>query len=69
MTNDLIYTIPVPETGRLILSAHRREDHAAVTDMWSDSAVTHHIMAGQVSTPCDSRMRILAYLGRSGYGY
>lgn len=70
--NDLTCTIPVLETERLILSAHRREDHAAVADMWSDTAVTHHVMAGQISTPRDSWMRMLAYLGLwplLGYGY
>ena len=70
--NDLTCTIPVLETDRLILSAHRREDHAAVADMWSDTVVTHHVMAGQISTPRDSWMRMLAYLGLwplLGYGY
>lgn len=70
--NDLTCTIPVLETDRLILSAHRREDHAAVADMWSDTEVTHHVMAGQISTPRDSWMRMLAYLGLwplLGYGY
>lgn len=43
--NDLTCAIPVRETERLILNAHRREDHAAVADMWSDTAVTHHIIA------------------------
>lgn len=70
--NDLTCTIPVLETDRLILSAHHREDHAAVADMWSDTVVTHHVMAGQISTPRDSWMRMLAYLGLwplLGYGY
>ena len=54
--------IPVIETQRLQLRAHRIGDLPACTAMWSDPNVTKYI-TGRPSTPQQTWLRLLAYLG------
>lgn len=64
--------IPRLEIERLILTAHTLDDHNQVIEMWRDPAVTRYILGGQLSTPRETWMRMLSYLGlwsMLGYGY
>lgn len=64
-------TAPLLETERLRLRAHRLDDFAALSAIWSDPAVYRHI-GGQPSTPQEVWMRLLRYGGMwpmLGYGY
>ena len=54
--------IPILETERLRLRAHRREDFAACADMWADSIVTRFI-GGKPSSAQQTWTRMSAYLG------
>jgi RimJ/RimL family protein N-acetyltransferase len=54
--------IPVLETERLRLRAHRVDDFEAARAMWADPAVVRYI-GGKPSTPQQTWMRILAYAG------
>lgn len=63
--------IPVLETARLRLRAHRPGDLDACTAMWADPAVTRFI-GGKPSTRSQTWSRILAYGGHwafMGFGY
>jgi RimJ/RimL family protein N-acetyltransferase len=63
--------VPVLETERLRLRAHRPEDHAACAALWSDPTVTRHI-GGRPSTAEEVWKRLLQYAGLwslLGYGY
>ncbi len=53
---------PILETDRLTLRGHRLEDYADCVAMWADPLVTRFILA-KPSTPQQTWMRILAYLG------
>jgi RimJ/RimL family protein N-acetyltransferase len=54
--------VPVVETGRLRLRAHRIDDFDAARAMWADPAVVRFI-SGKPSTPQQTWMRLLAYAG------
>ncbi|MHA6204504.1 GNAT family N-acetyltransferase [Dyella soli] len=63
--------VPVIETGRLRLRAHRADDHAACVAIWSDPEVTRYI-GGRPFTGEEVWKRLLQYLGLwslLGYGY
>lgn len=63
--------VPVLETERLRLRAHRREDLAAMTALWTDPQVTRFI-GGRTSTPEEIWARLTRYVGLwplLGYGY
>jgi RimJ/RimL family protein N-acetyltransferase len=63
--------VPVIETERLRLRAHRVEDHAACTAVWSDPEVTRYI-GGRPFTAEEVWKRLLQYTGLwnlLGYGY
>jgi RimJ/RimL family protein N-acetyltransferase len=63
--------VPVLETQRLRLRAHRAEDHAACTAIWSNAQVTRHI-GGRPFTAEEVWKRLLQYVGLwtlLGYGY
>ncbi len=63
--------IPVLETPRLVLRAHRATDYAACCAMWADPLVTRFI-GGRASTPQQTWQRMLAYAGHwafMAYGY
>ncbi|WP_243041853.1 GNAT family N-acetyltransferase [Dyella sedimenti] len=63
--------VPVLETDRLRLRAHRADDHAACAALWSDPEVTRHI-GGRPATPEEVWKRLLQYAGLwrlLGYGY
>lgn len=63
--------VPVIETERLRLRAHRAEDYATSLAIWSDPEVVRHI-SGQPSTPEEAWARLLRSLGLwslLGYGY
>jgi RimJ/RimL family protein N-acetyltransferase len=65
------HTVPLLETERLRLRAHRRGDYAALAAIWSDPVVVRFI-GGTPSTPQEAWMRMLRYLGLwslLGYGY
>jgi len=62
---------PVLETNRLVLRAHTTDTLEPMAAMWADPAVVRYI-AGRPSTPRESWMRMLSYLGCwsvRGYGY
>lgn len=64
-------TIPIIETERLRLRAHRAEDFAASHALWSDPAITRFI-GGATSSEQQSWFRLLRYAGQwpiSGFGY
>ena len=64
-------TIPILETPRLKMRAHRREDFPAVAAMWGDLEVARHI-SGKPSTGEESWARLLRYAGLwnlLGFGY
>jgi RimJ/RimL family protein N-acetyltransferase len=63
--------IPVLETARLRLRAHRLDDFDASFAMWSDPAVTRYI-GGKPSTEQQTWSRLLGYAGHwslMGFGY
>ena len=63
--------IPVIETQRLRLRAHRYDDLPGCVAMWSDPSVTQYI-GGRASTEQQTWARLLAYLGHwalLGFGY
>ena len=63
--------VPVLETARLRLRAHRSEDHPACAALWADPEVTRHI-GGRPFTGEETWRRMLASLGlwsMLGYGY
>lgn len=64
-------TVPVIETPRLRLRAHRLADYAAAAAMWADPAVTRHI-GGRASTGEEVWGRVIRYAGHwalLGFGY
>ncbi|HEV7178226.1 MAG TPA: GNAT family N-acetyltransferase, partial [Candidatus Baltobacteraceae bacterium] len=64
-------TIPVIETDRLLLRAHRLDDFPASLAMWTDPIVVKHI-GGVPSTEQASWFRLMRYLGQwplLGFGY
>jgi len=63
--------VPVLETPRLRLRAHRAGDHAASNALWSAPGVIEHI-GGRVFTAEENWRRLLQYRGLwdlLGYGY
>jgi RimJ/RimL family protein N-acetyltransferase len=63
--------IPIIETDRLRLRAHRVEDLADCVAMWSDPAIVRYTIANP-STEQRTWLRLLSYLGHwsvLGYGY
>ena len=63
--------VPLIETARLRLRAHRAEDHAGCLAIWSDPEVVRYI-GGQPSTTEEVWKRLLQYAGLwslLGYGY
>jgi RimJ/RimL family protein N-acetyltransferase len=63
--------VPEIETARLRLRAHRAEDHATCTAIWSNAEVIRHI-GGRAFTAEESWKRLLQYRGMwqlVGYGY
>jgi RimJ/RimL family protein N-acetyltransferase len=63
--------IPVLETARLILRAHKREDFEALHAMWAHPSVYRYI-SGKPSTREQSWARLLRYAGMwplIGYGF
>jgi RimJ/RimL family protein N-acetyltransferase len=54
-------SVPILETGRLILSAHTVDDFDAMVERWSDPAVVKFI--GPPSRPRDAWMRMLHFRG------
>jgi RimJ/RimL family protein N-acetyltransferase len=63
--------VPVLETARLRLRAHRPDDLAACAALWADPDVTRHI-GGRPFTAEETWRRMLASLGlwsMLGYGY
>jgi RimJ/RimL family protein N-acetyltransferase len=64
-------TIPVLETERLILRAHRAEDFAPFMAMWADESVTRYI-GGKAFTEEESWSRYLRNIGQweaLGFGF
>jgi RimJ/RimL family protein N-acetyltransferase len=64
-------TVPVLDTGRLRLRAHRADDHAECTAIWSNPEVVRHI-GGRPFTAEEVWKRLLQYVGLwslLGYGY
>lgn len=64
-------SVPVLETARLRLRAHRADDHVACTAIWSDPEVTRYI-GGRPFTAEEVWKRLLQYAGMwslLGYGY
>lgn len=64
-------SIPVLETGRLILRGHRVDDFAALAAMWADENVTRYT-TGKPATEEESWTRLLRYAGHwtlLGYGF
>nr|WP_293880696.1 GNAT family N-acetyltransferase [Sphingomonas sp.] len=63
--------VPELSTRRLILRAHRAEDHADCAALWGDAAVTQFI-GGKPQSPQDAWFRILRYAGSwqlLGFGF
>lgn len=63
--------VPVLETERLRLRAHRLEDYEALATLWADPIVHHHLSA-KPSTREESWLRLLRYPGlwcMLGYGF
>ena len=54
--------VPVIETERLILRAHRLEDFPALAAMWGDSAVSRFV-GGKPATREECWARLLRYAG------
>jgi len=68
---ERLSSVPVLETERLRLRAHRAEDHAECTAIWSDPEVVRHI-GGRPFTAEEVWRRLLQYAGLwslLGYGY
>jgi len=68
---ERLSSVPVLETERLRLRAHRAEDHAECTAIWSDLEVVRHI-GGRPFTAEEVWRRLLQYAGLwslLGYGY
>lgn len=64
-------TVPVLDTERLTLRAHRLEDFAACASLWADPAVTRYI-GGVPLTAEEAWTRLLRYVGHwalLGFGY
>lgn len=64
-------TVPVLDTPRLTLRAHRADDFDAALAMWSDPNVTRYI-GGKPSTEQQTWSRLLNYAGHwslLGFGY
>jgi RimJ/RimL family protein N-acetyltransferase len=64
-------TVPVLETERLRLRAHRLDDFAACAKLWADPVVTRYI-GGVPLTAEESWARLLRYAGHwalLGFGY
>ena len=62
-------SVPVLETERLRLRAHRADDHAACTAIWSDPEVTRYV-GGRPFTAEEVWKRLLQYAGMwSGTGH
>ncbi len=62
--------VPVLETPRLRLRAHRLDDFRTLADIWADPAV-HRYLSLHPSTPEESWLRLLRYAGLwnfLGYG-
>ena len=73
MTAAVSFDAPVPviETERLRLRAHRADDYAICQAIWSDAAVVRHI-GGRAFTAEEVWKRLLQYRGLwslLGYGY
>jgi RimJ/RimL family protein N-acetyltransferase len=67
---DLIATAPSIVTNRLVLRAHRAEDHPECTALWGSTEVTRFI-GGATKSPQEAWFRILQYTGSwqlIGYG-
>jgi RimJ/RimL family protein N-acetyltransferase len=63
--------VPIIETERLKLRAHRLDDFAPCAAMWADAVVTRHI-GGRPFSPEESWSRLLRYAGHwtlLGFGY
>lgn len=63
--------VPIVETERLVLRAHRTADYDACAAMWADPRVVRYI-TGVPSTGAQTWMRLLTYpglWGMLGYGY
>ncbi len=63
--------VPVLETDRLVLRAHRADDLDACASMWASSLVTRYI-SGKPSTRSETWLRMLRYRGLwvlLGFGY
>jgi RimJ/RimL family protein N-acetyltransferase len=70
-TQRATVAVPVLESERLILRAHRIEDFDDCAAMWGDPGVTRHI-GGRPSSREEVWTRILRYLGHwslLGFGY
>lgn len=68
---EVTSVVPVLDTGRLRLRAHRAEDHAERVAIWSDPEVTRFI-GGRTLTAEEVWRRFLQYMGLwsvLGYGY
>ena len=64
-------SIPVLETPRLRLRAHRADDLAGCAAMWADPSVTRHI-SGRVFSAAETWGKILLHAGHwtlMGFGY
>ncbi len=64
-------TVPVLETDRIRLRAHRLQDYSSCCAMWTDPVVTRFI-GGRPSTAQQTWSRLLGYLGHwqlQNYGY
>jgi RimJ/RimL family protein N-acetyltransferase len=69
--SHLAVDIPILETARLRLRAHRIEDFPECARMWSDMNVTRHIRSTPFSAE-ESWSRVLRYIGHwalLGFGY
>jgi RimJ/RimL family protein N-acetyltransferase len=65
------FDVPVLETERLKLRAHRLEDFAASAALWADPAVTQYV-GGKPLTEEEAWTRFLRYVGHwalLGFGY
>ncbi len=63
--------VPILQTPRLILRAHRLDDFDDLAAMWADPDVTRHI-GGKPSAPAESWSRLHRYRGHwalLGYGF
>lgn len=68
---ERLSSVPVLETERLRLRAHRADDHAGCTAIWSNPDVVRHI-GGRAFTAEEVWKRLLQYAGLwslLGYGY